>query len=156
MVPVIVLCILWLALDIMYITVLCMLLLSGCLCISTDFSIGWFLSINLCLVWFLLICVSMCVKTAASIAYALTILYKCLSPESEPNQEKKKAFKYTAPVSWNNLQQALKLSELVTMWEWKSILKEREKALLVSVTAFNITLLLHMIHMFVFACLYWI
>lgn len=84
MVPIIVLCILWLALDIVYITVLCMLLLSGCLWISTDFSIGLFLSINLCLVGsFLSVC--MCVKTAASIAYALTILYKCLSPESEPN-----------------------------------------------------------------------
>lgn len=45
----------------MYITVLCMLLLNVQLCISEDFLIGWFLSINLCLGLFFLICVYMCV-----------------------------------------------------------------------------------------------
>ena len=40
----------------------------------------------------------------------------------------KKAFKYAAPASWNNLQKELKLSELVTLGEFKSVLKERENS----------------------------
>ena len=38
----------------------------------------------------------------------------------------KKAFKYAAPSSWNNLQKDLNLSELVTLGEFKAILKVRE------------------------------
>ena len=36
----------------------------------------------------------------------------------------KKAFKYTAPSAWNNVQKELKLSDWITMGEFKSILKE--------------------------------
>lgn len=53
--------ILLLAVEVMYITVLCMLLLNVQLCISEDFLIGWFLSINLCLGLFFPICVYLCV-----------------------------------------------------------------------------------------------
>lgn len=36
-------------------------------------------------------------------------------------QQKKTAFKYVDPISWNNLQKELKLSELVTFEEYKSV-----------------------------------
>lgn len=65
---IIVLHVLLLAVKIVYITVLCILLLNSHLCISADFLVRWLWSINLCLGWFLLICVPICVKTTTSIA----------------------------------------------------------------------------------------
>lgn len=40
----------------------------------------------------------------------------------------KKAFKYAVPVSWNNQQKELKCTEMVTMGEFKSLLKEQENS----------------------------
>lgn len=66
----------------MYITVLYMLLLKGHLCIPADFPFGcFFTSTNLCLDWFLLICMSKCVKATTSVTYILPILHKYFSPE---------------------------------------------------------------------------
>ncbi len=42
----------------------------------------------------------------------------------------KRAFKYAAPGSWNNQQKDLKSTELVTMGEFRSILKDRENSTL--------------------------
>lgn len=57
MLSILVLHVLLLAVEIVYVTVLCMLLLNGHLCTSIDFPIGWLLSTNLSLGWFLLISV---------------------------------------------------------------------------------------------------
>ncbi len=38
----------------------------------------------------------------------------------------KKAFRYAAPWSWNDIQKDLRLSELITLGEFQSILKDRE------------------------------
>lgn len=40
----------------------------------------------------------------------------------------KKPFKYAVPVSWNNQQKELKCTEMVTMGEFKSLLKEQENS----------------------------
>lgn len=76
---------------------------------------------------FLLICVYVC-KNCSQYSLRSHNIIQMFVPRVRTELGKKKAFKYTAPVSWNNLQQALKLSELVMKWEWKSILKERENS----------------------------
>lgn len=38
----------------------------------------------------------------------------------------KKAFKFFAPSTWNDVQKDLKLSDLITLAEFKSILKDRD------------------------------
>lgn len=47
-------------------------------------------------------------------------------PENQNRTEGEKAFKYAGLVFWNNLQKGQKLSKMVTMQEFKFILKERE------------------------------
>lgn len=71
---------------------------------------------------FLLICVHTCVKTKINMACALMIFNRCC-PRVRTELDKK-AFKYAAPSSWNKVQKDLKLSELITMGDFKSILKD--------------------------------
>lgn len=56
-----------------------------CVLLSADFPLVVFSYINLSLGSFLLICLFLCVKPAASMPYPLIIFYKCLSLESEWN-----------------------------------------------------------------------
>ncbi len=42
------------------------------------------------------------------------------------NKLGKKAFQFAAPSSCSDVQKDLHLSDLVTLWEFKSVLKERE------------------------------
>ena len=49
----------------------------------------------------------------------------------------KTAFKYAAPFSWNSFQTVLKLTELVTIGEFKSLLRDRERASFGKCDCFN-------------------
>lgn len=89
--------------------------------------------VRLCLCWFPLICVFICVKATSNIAS----LSQCHTNDCNKNQKTtgKKAFKYAAPVSRNNLQKELReRTERIT--------------LLVSVTVFMICCCIFFSHLF--------
>ena len=48
----------------------------------------------------------------------------------------KKAFKFSAPSSWNDLQRDLGLTELISLGEFRSVLKDREQRSIDSCTCF--------------------
>lgn len=52
----------------------------------------------------------------------LNIFYKCLSPQIKQNWVKKSNF-FVVPISWNNLQDNLKLPQMDTMGEFKLFLQ---------------------------------
>lgn len=52
----------------------------------------------------------------------LNIFYKCFSPQIKQNWVKKSSF-FVVPISWNNLQDNLKLPQMDTMGEFKLFLQ---------------------------------
>lgn len=52
----------------------------------------------------------------------LNIFYKCFSPQIKQNWVKKRSF-FVVPISWNNLQDNLKLPQMDTMGEFKLFLQ---------------------------------
>ena len=97
-----------------------MLLLIGHLCLYADFPIGWVLYISLLGLVPSYICTYMCKKQSLHGLRSQDCI-QMLVPKV------RKAFKYAAPSAWNNVQKELKLSDLITMGEFKSILKDREQ-----------------------------
>lgn len=112
----------------MYITVLCMLLLNVQLCISEDFLIGWFLSINLCLGLFFLICVYMCVFRVRTELGEKSFWISCL---------------------WKDLQKEFKVKEVR---EWLNLISVNFVIVGFIMTCYFIRFLIHVCVVVLFFC----